>query len=35
MQPDEAAVYDFCMELSMKHKVSDATFERLRKIFSE
>src|SRR5579862_8699795 len=35
MQPDEAAVYDYCMELSTKHEVSDATFQRLRKIFSE
>lgn len=30
MQPDEAAVYDFCMELSTKHAVSDETFNRLR-----
>ena len=35
MQPDEVAVYDYCMELSTKHAVSDATFERLRKIFTE
>jgi 4-carboxymuconolactone decarboxylase len=35
MQPDEAAVYDYCMELSTKHAVSDATFERLRKILTE
>jgi 4-carboxymuconolactone decarboxylase len=35
MQPDEAAVYDFCMELSTKHEVSDATFKRTREIFSE
>jgi len=35
MQPDEAAVYDFCMELSTKHEVSDATFKRARAIFSE
>lgn len=35
MQPDEAAVYDFCMELSTKHEVSDATYKRLRDIFSE
>ncbi len=26
MQPDEAAVYDLCMELSTHHAVSDATF---------
>lgn len=35
MQPDEAAVYDFCMELSTRHEVSDATFKRARAIFSE
>ena len=35
MQPDEAAVYDFCMELSIKHEVSDATFKRTRELFSE
>ena len=35
MQPDEAAVYDYCMELSTKHEVSDATFKRLREVFSE
>ena len=35
MQPDEAAVYDFCMELSTKHAVADATFARLREFFSE
>lgn len=35
MQPDEAAVYDYCMELSTRHEVSDATFHRLRQIFSE
>jgi 4-carboxymuconolactone decarboxylase len=35
MQPDETAVYDFCMELSTKHEVSDATFKRIREVFSE
>ena len=35
MQPDEAIVYDLCMELSIKHEVSDATFQRARAIFSE
>jgi len=35
MQPDEAAVYDFSMELSTKHEVSDATYKRLRDIFTE
>ena len=35
MQPDEAAVYDLCMELATKHTVSDATFKRARQLFSE
>jgi 4-carboxymuconolactone decarboxylase len=35
MQPDEAAVYDFCMELTTRHEVSDATFNRLREFLSE
>ena len=35
MQPDEAMVYDFCMELSSKTGVSDAMFKRAREIFSE
>ena len=35
MQPDEAAVYDFCMELSTRHEVSDATFKKTRELFSE
>jgi 4-carboxymuconolactone decarboxylase len=35
MQADEAAVYDYCMELSNSHNVSDATFERLRSLFTE
>jgi 4-carboxymuconolactone decarboxylase len=35
MQPDEAAVYDFVMELSTKHEVSDATFNRAKKILGE
>ena len=35
MQPDEAAVYDFVMELSTKHEVSDATFDRAKKILGE
>ena len=29
MQPDEAAVYDFVMELYARHTVSDATYDRL------
>jgi 4-carboxymuconolactone decarboxylase len=35
MQPDEAALYDLCMELSTKHVASDATFKRAREMFSE
>jgi 4-carboxymuconolactone decarboxylase len=35
MQPDEAATYDFLIELSTKHEVSDATFNRLRSFLSE
>lgn len=35
MKPDEAAVYDFCTELAGQNGVSDATFRRLRAIFSE
>lgn len=35
MQPDEAAVYDFCIELMQDHAVSDATFARLREQLTE
>jgi 4-carboxymuconolactone decarboxylase len=35
MQPDEAAVYDICMELAKEHVVSDATFKKAREVFSE
>jgi 4-carboxymuconolactone decarboxylase len=35
MAPDEEAVYDFCMELSTKHAVSDATFKKIRAVFSD
>jgi 4-carboxymuconolactone decarboxylase len=35
MQPDEAAVYDFVMELSTQHAVSDATFARAKSILGE
>jgi len=35
MQPDEAVVYDLDTELSTKHRVSDATFQRARAIFSD
>jgi len=35
MQPDEAAVYDFVIELSTTHEVSDQTFARARKFLGE
>ena len=35
MQPDEAVVYDFCMELSTTHRVSDATFARAKATMTE
>jgi 4-carboxymuconolactone decarboxylase len=35
MLPDEAATYDFLIELSTAHAVSDATFNRLRSFLSE
>lgn len=35
MKPDEAAVYDFCMELSTQHAVSDATFARAKAVLGE
>jgi 4-carboxymuconolactone decarboxylase len=35
MQPDEAVVYDFCVELSKRHAVSDATFARARATLGE
>ena len=35
MQPDEAAVYDFCMELATRHEVSDATFDSARKLLGD
>ncbi|MGX7708717.1 carboxymuconolactone decarboxylase family protein [Methylobacterium sp. Gmos1] len=35
MKPDEEAVYDFCMELSTKHAVSDATFARAKAVLGE
>jgi len=35
MQPDEAAVYDFVMELSTTHAVSDATFARAKSLLGE
>jgi 4-carboxymuconolactone decarboxylase len=35
MKPDEEAVYDFVMELSTKHEVSDATFARAKQELGE
>jgi 4-carboxymuconolactone decarboxylase len=35
MQPDEAAVYDLCTELSTNHVVSDVTFKKVREFFSD
>ena len=35
MAEDEAVVYDFVTELTTNHKVSDATFARARKMFSD
>jgi 4-carboxymuconolactone decarboxylase len=35
MAPDEEAVYDFCMELSTKHFVSDATFKKTRAVLND
>src|SRR5882672_2710087 len=34
MQPDEAAVYDLCMDLATNHLVSDASFKKAREVFS-
>jgi 4-carboxymuconolactone decarboxylase len=35
MQPDESALYDFVMELSTKHAVSDETFARAKALLGE
>ena len=35
MSEDEAAVYDFCMELAAKHRVSDDTYDRLKKVMND
>jgi 4-carboxymuconolactone decarboxylase len=35
MQPDEAAVYDFVLELSTRHGVSDETFARTKTLIGE
>jgi 4-carboxymuconolactone decarboxylase len=34
MTPDEAVVYDFVTELSTRHEVADATFDRAKERFS-
>lgn len=35
MKPDEAAVYDLCMEISTTHKVGDATYRRAAQVLNE
>ncbi len=35
MTPEEEAVYDFCMELSTRHEVSDAVFDRAKRVLGE
>jgi 4-carboxymuconolactone decarboxylase len=35
MKPDEAAVYDLCMEISTKHAVTDATYQRASLMLNE
>lgn len=35
MKSDEAVVYDFVMELSTKHRVSDETFDRAKQLLGE
>jgi 4-carboxymuconolactone decarboxylase len=35
MPPEEAAVYDFVTELTTKHEVSDATFNRTKQLLGE
>jgi 4-carboxymuconolactone decarboxylase len=35
MPPDEALVYDFCMELSTRHELTDPTFHRARAMFTD
>ena len=35
MQPDEAAVYDFCTELFTRHAVSDGTYANLHKFMND
>jgi len=35
MKEDEAAIYDFCIELHRHRKVDDATFNRVKALFGE
>ena len=35
MQPDEATVYEFCMDLAKDHVVSDVTFKKARELYSD
>ena len=35
MAPDEAAVYDFCVELMQERRVGDAALQRLRDVLTE
>jgi 4-carboxymuconolactone decarboxylase len=35
MQPNEAAVYDLCMDLARNHTVSDASFKSARELFTD
>jgi 4-carboxymuconolactone decarboxylase len=35
MKPDEAVVYEFCTELSTRHAVSDATFNKAKEVLGE
>lgn len=35
MQPDEEAVYDFCVEMMHDHRIGDATFAKLKAQFTE
>ena len=35
MHEDEAIVYDVCMDLSTKHKISDDLFDRAKAILGE
>ena len=35
MQPDEAAVYDFCTELATSYQVSDPTYAAIKQVFTD